>query len=365
MLLVCLFIMLSSCTRRGRAQEVVEVGEEPSCATCVIMLEPVITIGESRGEGALPGFADFARTRDGRFYIVSHQRPSEVFVFDRNGDFVRSFGREGEGPREFKFLRVVHVTRGDTVHLFDSDNVRHVVLSPDWDVVRTARFVGTAREVLELSDGRLVVAGAINTSDGIGYPLHLLSRSGELEHSFGAEAPAYRPELYYWLWRHIAVDEKDRIFAAHHTQYFIDVWDATGTKTREIIRRVGWFEPYVRPGLSPETPPHPSVQAAHVDARGYLWIVLQVPSSDWRSALEEVDTPEGPAYRIVNPDEAFEGMIEVIDPDNGRLLVSQRFPQRLGRILSDSLITSYRVDDLGFRYLDVWRAEFREKEVRQ
>lgn len=50
-------------------------------------------------------------------------------------------------------------------------------------------------------------------------------------------------------------------------------------------------------------------------------------------------------------------IVEVIDPDRGLVLRSQRFPWVGTGFTNDGLIVSERKDDSGVTVLDVWRPE--------
>lgn len=51
--------------------------------------------------------------------VVAEQDAQEIRVFDAGGAFVRSFGRKGQGPGEFEYLRKLAV-RGDHILAWDS-----------------------------------------------------------------------------------------------------------------------------------------------------------------------------------------------------------------------------------------------------
>jgi len=67
--------------------------------------------------------------------MLANRSSEEVRMYSATGEFLGSFGREGDGPGEFRGLRVIE-NAGDTLLAMDSDG-RVTVVAPDLTVVRT------------------------------------------------------------------------------------------------------------------------------------------------------------------------------------------------------------------------------------
>lgn len=107
--------------------------------------EPLVDIGRAEGETPylLQDVPDATRLVDGGFAVLD-RAAGEVRVFDRNGSHVRTLGRRGEGPGEFRSpLRVWQ--RGDSLVVFDWNGGRITLLPMDGSTPRIVTPVGLAR----------------------------------------------------------------------------------------------------------------------------------------------------------------------------------------------------------------------------
>ncbi|MEX1212572.1 MAG: 6-bladed beta-propeller [Balneolaceae bacterium] len=62
----------------------------------------------------------------GRIYI-SDGRGLQIHVFDAQGDYISSIGREGEGPGEFRSLMNIYVDSNDKLYAFDISQARSTI----------------------------------------------------------------------------------------------------------------------------------------------------------------------------------------------------------------------------------------------
>jgi len=81
--------------------------------------EVVVTLKENpdRPESMLWRSGDICMDRDGYFY-VEDKGNGRIAVFDPQGEFVRSFGRVGDGPGEFRAMDFLHIL-GDVLSISD------------------------------------------------------------------------------------------------------------------------------------------------------------------------------------------------------------------------------------------------------
>jgi hypothetical protein len=99
--------------------------------------EPLLDLSTS-GTGETHEFyrvADANRLSDGSI-AVANAGSSEVRFYSSTGAFIKSVGREGEGPGEFQRLTSVDRFRGDSLAVFDYSARRVTVLGPEWEVSR-------------------------------------------------------------------------------------------------------------------------------------------------------------------------------------------------------------------------------------
>ncbi len=109
---------------------------------------PALVLGEVEGE--LPYMfsrAEFAgRLSDGRI-VVADFGSGELRFFGADGRFLRSVGRKGEGPREFREFNRVVLLPGDTLVVYDRANLRITRVGPEGEFLedRSIRELYTAR----------------------------------------------------------------------------------------------------------------------------------------------------------------------------------------------------------------------------
>lgn len=345
------------------AQAVVEIGRDALCDKNCFVVEAVTRIGESSGEGILPGAYTFTRDSRGRFYFAAPTAPGEIFVYNRDGRFIRSVDRRGAGPGEFDRIDWLHASRGDSLYVFDRSNVRLTLLSPSLEVVRMGRFHGTATDAVTLTSGRLVVSARIPTPESVGLPLHLLDSDESVKRSFGSEREFYRSDMVFSIQRRLTPAADDRFWAGHRTAYVLELWDANGTKHQTLQRTVDWFRPYLRTLQTTEQqPPQPSMNSVHLDKNGLLWVIVQIADQDYTRAIERVSTPEGLGTRFLDVHKVYDTVMEVIDPSSGRLVATQRFDADYGAFVADNLAVSLSEDEHGLLYMHLWHVSLSNSE---
>ena len=128
-------LALASCSERGeeghRFQTLTQEGVPVAVTNLVpryeeplFWYEEMVRLeqDESRPETLLYQAYDYIMGDDGRYY-VSDRGNGRVAVFDPDGRFLFGFGREGEGPGEFRYPGLLSVEEG-VVTLYDSGNRR-------------------------------------------------------------------------------------------------------------------------------------------------------------------------------------------------------------------------------------------------
>lgn len=104
-----------------------------------ISTTPGLSIGTAFGDEAyaLADVRGAHRSADGTVAIVN-EGTHEVRVFDSDGAHVRSFGREGQGPGEFRSMALAGTIGADTLVIVDVGNDRFTLIHPGEGFVRQA-----------------------------------------------------------------------------------------------------------------------------------------------------------------------------------------------------------------------------------
>ena len=95
-------------------------------------------IGELEGEGSIGQLGAFAADAAQRVWLYDSFDQS-LRLYDRNGDHLGSFGREGAGPGEFSGVLATEIAPNGNLWLVDAGNQRYTVVSPDLQLVKTIR----------------------------------------------------------------------------------------------------------------------------------------------------------------------------------------------------------------------------------
>jgi hypothetical protein len=268
-------------------------------------------IGSSAdGPGAFGFIRDFDADPSGRIHVLDGQA-NEIRVFSRDGDFLRSFGRTGEGPGEFqRAAGIVVRSNGTTIvadpmlgryTLFDSTGVVLSVASPgilisSWYLVfpwpGTIDSLGHVYDFTNTSDGLRLLRFGIESSvsrvrDTIAVPAlgstELLLKDGQGRVRASMPAPYATQMLTY-------VDPAGFLWLGDNREYRIVKRRFTGD-TVQIIQRP--FRPelitqadidsamapaatFLANGGETDGPPIPEHKPAYrwfiVDDQGYLWV---------------------------------------------------------------------------------------------
>ena len=143
-----MMILASGCDGRDASAPRIEidsagvriVASDPlgSDAVCSLGDEPTFYVGDSEDseEQWFTRVLGVARLSDGSV-AVADDYSSEVRIFDETGAHVRSMGREGEGPGEFKNLWYMWRLPGDTLWVGDYRPQRYHVYASTGDWIRT------------------------------------------------------------------------------------------------------------------------------------------------------------------------------------------------------------------------------------
>lgn len=107
---------------------------------------------------------EMAVDSDGSMYVYDAQVPA-LRKYDANGRFLRTFGRGGQGPGEYRSAGGLAILPDGRVLLWDSGNWRFNVYSRDGDVLpswptpsgATGASLGTSRALMVDTAGRIHV----------------------------------------------------------------------------------------------------------------------------------------------------------------------------------------------------------------
>ena len=339
---------------------------EFACAGCGIQLQHVVTLGSEDGPGAMASIpAAVSRDSRGRFCVgTPEQGPEAPFVYRPDGRFLQRLGREGEGPGEYRSPNAILVTPGDTLHIFDGSTARLTVLSPEYDVVRTAPGVTVAYHAVRLPNRQYVF-----NSEGGGYPLVLLDALGSTLRRFGSTHEIFSRDRSWRNARAIAVDPSGNVWtASRFFEYAIQLWNPDGRLLMTVVPKSSWYPSYdTLSNPTPDVPPMPTVWGIW-ESEGKLWILGSAADDHWVEALGEPRRLEGQlVYPLVDRRLAYDGIIDVLDPVDGTSVASRRLPD-VGWpmwVVEDGLIAIARESAVGWWFVDIYQVSLADDQEGQ
>lgn len=130
-------------------------------ASCSLAATPTVSIGEEDGgeEYLLASVSGARRLSDGSI-VLANARSWQLRWYDANGQYIRSAGRQGEGPGEFRQPYTLFRLDGDTLLAGDIRPLRFLRFTPDGQWVRTVdvqpMMINSPNFLAVLGDGRML-----------------------------------------------------------------------------------------------------------------------------------------------------------------------------------------------------------------
>jgi len=112
--------------------------------------EPVLTLKENpdNEDSYLFRPGSFTMDEDGYFYVIDGGN-YRIAVFDSEGNYVRSFGRKGEGPGEFLGLSLQYLDH-DVLHIYDLSNTRTTRYATDGILLEVVTYPQRGRRLSDI-----------------------------------------------------------------------------------------------------------------------------------------------------------------------------------------------------------------------
>ncbi len=338
-------------------QHLVVDNSKISCRECRIELVRLATFADREEAGHFSHAMMVTVDGRGLFHTVDAiVSPGQIRVFDNKANLIRTVGRDGAGPGEFRHHFPPFFALGDTAFVADLTLRRMTRLSPAGEYIDSHSLPGLPKQIIGLPGGGYLVNGRIGTPSAVGWPLHHVNRHGVVLKSFGADVAVLDPMMPAGSNRVAAFARPDEIWAALINRYVIERWTLQGKKTLIIERRAEWFQPWQRyDGPQTVVRPPATVHAVWEDDSQNLWVAISVADANWR----RTDFQNKPGDMIAIPrsskHDIYDTIIEVIDPRAGVLVATQRLPLHLQSMGNGQVFISYHEDEVGHPKYDVWR----------
>lgn len=338
-------------------QETFRIPDEPSCGACSIERSYLTRLGRDRPPGIVQSdFARVVRDNRGRFFL--YDRDPAIHVFDPNGTYETSQGRQGQGPGEYQQIEKIGFDAAGNVLVYDSRQYRLTTLTPDLEVLDTAPLAVRPTRAVVLPSGETYLASRETGPATVGFPLHKLGADGTRLLSFGEEPrgrtyPSNAATRFYQRINARAGD--DGLWSTFMQNYVLERWSPNGEKEVRIERNAPWFPP--RAGNEPFENGHPNLIGLQEDSEGRLWVLIAMPADDWRQRL----AADNKRTLGLNGDYR-DTVIEVIEPEGpeGPALLARTSVPELLFFIDEHMVGAVINVDLD-SYVNVWTLELSER----
>ncbi len=322
------------------AQQPIPVSGEVTCADCVITLDTVATIGgrEDFGLHVITPFSQVAVDRRGRV-LVTHLSYPEISIFDLEGDFLGTVGREGDLPGEYD--GIAHVNVGPRfVHVFEFHRGR-TMLDLGFEVVRTDRSLGQVLSSVVIGSDEVAFAVPVPEPGAVGHLLRILDVRGRVT-SFGGEG---RGDPGPQLHRFVVAGDEEAFWAVRQQANRVVRWNL---EPEPVVARVfdRTVEAFERDNPSDQLWPRALNVGAMLDDDG-LWIAWQTPDPEWTERISPGgEIPEVPWQTVLD------GWLDLVDPSTGQTLARYHGDDAvLGFAHGSRYVVSYHEPSEGGAYI--------------
>lgn len=340
------------------AAQTVMLSDENRCLSCHLEVRLLATLGRGGQFSSRPYPNTIAGDTQGRYFIGFPETQGEpVWVFDRRGQLMTKLGRSGSGPGEFREVRAVRITTGDTLRVYDGSLGRVTVFGPDLMMTRTEPAPTNLWDILWFADGSVVVSAEMRTAPRIGLPLHLVSRDGKITKSFGAKEETYSPRYRRKLFRWLSPAPGGFWSATYAHSYQLQRFNVTGQELAVLERRAGWFpwsEEYWFPTKS--RPGAPELYGVAQGGDSVLWVVGRTGDKQWHEGLSAPIRAEGQdVYPWSNYEKVFDSVIEAVALPSHRFLAQKQFDGVFFSVFRDGRAGMIRESPDGEYYVEIYQ----------
>jgi hypothetical protein len=222
--------------------------------------EPVLAIGEPAAspEEEFNGIRRVLSLRDGSIVVASMRQPPALRIYDASGAYVRTIGREGAGPGEFRAVWDVWFAGSDTLVVFDPGVSRVSYFGTDGSLLGSVNLLQPEGRTAGLgavpwarfSDGTFLMRPnrfLPDSADGPGRSsVHAVRvrDDGSVVDTVGffpeadfVISPSGGPRQPRFGKLAVIYVHGTSIYRGMGDDFTIDEWDVTGRKVRSIRRR--------------------------------------------------------------------------------------------------------------------------------
>jgi hypothetical protein len=236
---------------------------------------------------------------------------------------------------------------GDSIHVLAQHGLRHLVFNSAGNFLREVAMPMRAVDAVVRDDGSMILSAPIEVAGSL-KALHTITPGGSVQHSFADFVAVPRmPQAATMV---LGRSAGGQTWAVPFGKYELQLISRAGAVVQRIVRAPSWFRRMDAPPVTAAAPVVPSqvIGIFHLSPR-YLWVVLAASDPTWRPAVGGA-APE--------QDKVFDTMIEVLDLQERRVVVTRRIDEfyQVGR---EGFLYRVVVSDGGSATIEVVMPELR------
>ena len=246
---ISIFMMLVSCGRqkaswKGTIEEVdgvtiVKNPKEPMYGEDVLSLEEELTIGETEGreEYMFSEIGTIAVDDEERIYI-SDRKETHLKVFDKDGVYLITIGRKGQGPGEFERISGMQITHQKELLVFDMNMRRLSFFAGDGKLIETLSISELRPFKLNMNSKRNFIITSIAldlmTNQSIS-ELKIYDNKMSLLKTIVTPSPRslFNPFDSFFIWK---LGKDDNIIYGYNETYEMQILDLGGELIKKIVK---------------------------------------------------------------------------------------------------------------------------------
>ena len=206
-----------------------------------ISLEEDLIIGKEYGtEKEMFGYIRILTFDDEDHIFIADSYELAIRVFDEQGNFVNSFGREGNGPGEFVTLDDIHWCRFDnTLYIPDRRNNRINKFSTDGkfvEALKTTKFKIRVMGIASFADGKFMLTGMRFGGDFADYRILVVDHTFEnVIAEYGEDFPIHKTGMdYFPNFSDVGIVSGTQLYYTSPSEYKIVLFDGNLHKSKII-----------------------------------------------------------------------------------------------------------------------------------
>jgi len=305
-------VMIAGTMSSVEAQNTIQIGDSPTCASCAVELQAIVRLGSLDDPAGFGPVVQIAANSKNQYVVSSTTFDGELFLYGEDGKFIRTIGRRGEGPGEFSRTQLLAFDAQDSLHAMDASGPKHSVFAPDLTFVRAVQQQ-TRTLAMRIEPSGTVFVVAPKMSGEASFALQVLSPDGAALQAFDPIDPNASGQAA--LGRSITVDPSGRRWSIGTAVYRLKEWSTDAQVTRVFEAKRDWIPETIPMRLERNQQPPAQIAGLEADEAGLLWVFAVLPDANW--------SPPTPGSRL-DPGSMYDTVVEIIDPDTGRLLARSR-----------------------------------------